>query len=82
MSLPSRIIPVQNVQNGVWEVIEYLGALVRIDHHVKVGSLKVYGPSMEKSILHQGFEVRNKMAACIVGVDHLEGLKKALVCGR
>ena len=82
MSLPGRIIPVQDVQKRMRKIIKHLGSLIRIDHHVEVRGLQVYRPSLQHSIRHHSFQVCNKVTASIVRVDHFEGLEKAVICFR
>ena len=37
MSFPGRVVPIQDVQNGMREIIKNLSALVGVDHHEEVG---------------------------------------------
>jgi hypothetical protein len=46
MSLPSWIVPVQDVHDGVRKIVQHMRALISINHQVEIRGLEMYRPSL------------------------------------
>ena len=79
MSLPGRVVPIEDVKDRMSEIIQNLGALVSVHHEVEVCGLKVNGPSLCHDIDHHGLEIVDKVSAGIVRVDDFVCLEVALI---
>lgn len=79
MGFPSRVVPVEDVQYRVPRVIQYLGALVGVNHDVEVRSVEKVSPTLCHSVHHHSFDLINGMSSCVVRIDNLVGLEQAVI---